>query len=50
MNTTPLQRVGQPDDITDVALFLISDASRHITGEVMTVDAGAYPGFAPPKA
>jgi 3-oxoacyl-[acyl-carrier protein] reductase len=50
MNTTPLQRVGQPGDIADAALFFISDASRHITGEVMTIDAGAHLGFVPTKA
>lgn len=36
----PLGRVGQPDDIADVALFLASDASRYITGQVIVVDGG----------
>lgn len=49
-NTTPLQKAGQPEDIADAALFLISDAARHITGEVMMVDAGMHLGFAPLKA
>jgi NAD(P)-dependent dehydrogenase (short-subunit alcohol dehydrogenase family) len=29
-----------PDDITDLALFLISEKSHHITGQVITVDSG----------
>lgn len=49
-NTTPLQTAGKPEDIADAALFLISDAARHITGEVMMVDAGLHLGFAPLKA
>lgn len=36
----PLGRVGQPEDIADVALFLASDASRYITGQVIVVDGG----------
>lgn len=48
--STPLQRAGQPEDVADAALFLISDAARHITGEVMMVDAGLHLGFAPLKA
>ncbi len=36
----PLGRVAQPDDIADVALFLASDASRYITGQVIIVDGG----------
>ena len=31
-----------PDDIADAALFFMSDASRHITGELMLVDAGMH--------
>ncbi len=50
VNTTPLQTAGKPEDIADAALFLISDAARHITGEVIMVDAGMHLGFAPLKA
>ncbi len=37
---TPLGRVGQPDDIADVALFLASDASRWVTGERIVAAGG----------
>jgi NAD(P)-dependent dehydrogenase (short-subunit alcohol dehydrogenase family) len=37
---TPLRRVGTAEDIADVALFLVSDASRFITGEEIAVDGG----------
>ena len=45
--TTPLQVASQPEDIADSGLFLISEASRHITGETLLVDAGLHLGFAP---
>jgi NAD(P)-dependent dehydrogenase (short-subunit alcohol dehydrogenase family) len=37
---TPLRRVGTAEDIAEVALFLVSDASRFITGEAFAVDGG----------
>ncbi len=37
---TPLQRVGQPDEIAPAVLFLASDASRFITGHTLVVDGG----------
>ena len=37
---TPLGDVGQPDDIADVARFLLSDESRWITGQTLAVDGG----------
>ena len=39
---TPLGRVGQPKDIADLALFLVSDESSYITGEVMCCSGGLY--------
>jgi 3-oxoacyl-[acyl-carrier protein] reductase len=46
-NTTPLKVAAKPEDIADSALFLISDAARHITGEMLLVDAGMHLGYAP---
>lgn len=36
----PLRRLGQPADVADVALFLASDESRYITGDMLYVDGG----------
>lgn len=36
----PLQRIAEPEDIGNAALFLASDESRHITGTTLTVDGG----------
>ena len=41
---TPLRRIGEPEDIAGVALFLASDASRHMTGQALLVDGGATVG------
>jgi NAD(P)-dependent dehydrogenase (short-subunit alcohol dehydrogenase family) len=37
---TPLRKLGQPEDIARVALFLASSDSEFITGTVVTADAG----------
>ena len=41
VSRTPLGRVGAPDDIAKVAVFLASDDSAWITGEVLPVGGGA---------
>lgn len=38
---TPLGRLGQPDDIASVAVFLASDQSKWMTGERLTASGGA---------
>jgi 3-oxoacyl-[acyl-carrier protein] reductase len=40
MDEIPLRRVGQPEDIADVILFLASEQARWITGQVITVHGG----------
>ena len=37
---TVLGRMGSPTEIADVALFLISDAARYMTGEIVNVNGG----------
>jgi NAD(P)-dependent dehydrogenase (short-subunit alcohol dehydrogenase family) len=36
----PLSRVGQPGDLVGTLLFLLSDASAWMTGQVLNVDGG----------
>jgi 3-oxoacyl-[acyl-carrier protein] reductase len=36
----PLKKMGQPRDVANLALFLASDQSGYITGEVVKVDGG----------
>jgi 3-oxoacyl-[acyl-carrier protein] reductase len=38
--TIPLKRGGQPDEVADACVFLASDMSRYITGQVLQVDGG----------
>jgi 3-oxoacyl-[acyl-carrier protein] reductase len=35
-----LRRIGKPDEVARVALFLASDDSNFITGEILTVSGG----------
>ena len=37
---TALKRLGQPQDVANVILFLCSEQARHITGQVIVVDGG----------
>jgi NAD(P)-dependent dehydrogenase (short-subunit alcohol dehydrogenase family) len=37
---TPLDRIGDPQDIAGAVLFLTSAAARHITGQTVIVDGG----------
>lgn len=36
----PMRRLGEPEDIDGAVLLLASDASRYMTGTVMTIDGG----------
>ena len=38
----PLGEKGQPEDVARCALFLASDDSRHITGEIIDVNGGLF--------
>ena len=40
LQSIALGRAGSTDDVADVALFLASDLSRYVTGQVIGVDGG----------
>jgi NAD(P)-dependent dehydrogenase (short-subunit alcohol dehydrogenase family) len=40
MANVPLRRHGQPEDLVGAAVFLASDASAYVTGQVLVVDGG----------
>jgi NAD(P)-dependent dehydrogenase (short-subunit alcohol dehydrogenase family) len=40
----PLGRIGQPEDIADVVVFLASERAGFLTGASITVDGGASRG------
>ena len=40
LENTPMNRVGQPDEIASVVLFLASDASSLMTGSIVLADGG----------
>ncbi|UST52273.1 SDR family oxidoreductase (plasmid) [Comamonadaceae bacterium OTU4NAUVB1] len=48
MKLVPYQRIGEPDDIGQAAVWLASDASDYVTGTSLFVDGGMslYPEFA----
>jgi 3-oxoacyl-[acyl-carrier protein] reductase len=39
----PLQRLGQPEDVAELVGFLATDRAGYITGQVITIDGGAFP-------
>jgi NAD(P)-dependent dehydrogenase (short-subunit alcohol dehydrogenase family) len=48
MDKVPLKRIGQPEEIASVALFLASDQAGYVTATTVFVDGGMtdYPAFA----
>jgi 3-oxoacyl-[acyl-carrier protein] reductase len=40
----PMGRVGEPEEIADVSVFLASEGARYITGQVLVVDGGLLVG------
>ena len=40
-----LARLGQPEDVAALALFLCTQSARHIQGTAIAVDGGATPGL-----
>lgn len=43
----PLGRVAEPEDIAELLYFLVSDASRYVTGAIIPITGGAHCGFGP---
>jgi glucose 1-dehydrogenase len=48
MTLVPYKRIGEPEDIAQAAVWLVSDAADYVTGATLFVDGGMtlYPGFA----
>jgi NAD(P)-dependent dehydrogenase (short-subunit alcohol dehydrogenase family) len=40
LGRTPMRRLGEPEEVADVVGFLLSDAARYMTGEIVHVDGG----------
>ena len=38
----PMDRLGKPEDVAEAVLFLVSEASSYITGQVLHVNGGIY--------
>ena len=39
-NSTPMHRLGEPEDIAAAAVYLASPAGAYVTGKVLEVDGG----------
>jgi 3-oxoacyl-[acyl-carrier protein] reductase len=38
----PMERLGKPEDVAEAVLFLVSEESNYITGQVLNVNGGIY--------
>ena len=45
MEKDGLRRIGQPEDVAELALFLASERARHIQGAAIGVDGGQTTGL-----
>ena len=44
IESIPLNRLGEPSDIAEAALFLLSDQAGYITGQILHPDGGVFVG------
>lgn len=44
-SNVPLRRIGEPEELADLAALLCSDRSRYVTGTAIQVDGGATHGY-----
>ena len=44
MARVPLKRVGKPEEVSNLVLFLASDASSYMTGAAVVIDGGWLAG------
>ncbi|MGG6312711.1 SDR family oxidoreductase [Paenibacillus macerans] len=42
LGRVPLGRTGRPEELADLAAFLVSDAAGYINGDVVTIDGGEW--------
>jgi NAD(P)-dependent dehydrogenase (short-subunit alcohol dehydrogenase family) len=42
MSSLPIPRLGRPEDIAWMAMFLSSDRAGYVTGQLITVSGGQY--------
>lgn len=42
INSVPLRRLGTPEEIADLATFMLSDKAAYMNGECVTLDGGAW--------
>ncbi|MFC1945037.1 SDR family oxidoreductase [Chloroflexota bacterium] len=41
LGTIPLGKMGEPDDIAELVVFLASEQAKYITGQTISVNGGA---------
>jgi NAD(P)-dependent dehydrogenase (short-subunit alcohol dehydrogenase family) len=47
--STPMRRVGQPDEVAAAVVWLCSEESSFITGVTLPIDGGQFAGLKPPR-
>jgi 3-oxoacyl-[acyl-carrier protein] reductase len=40
IDSTPMKRIGQPEDLADVVAFLVSEEARWINGQHILINGG----------